>query len=225
MTLKTVKVPNEIKPLFEEAESMISKRFENLKLSPESGQIFVDDERYVLVRAESLSVNFFSFLMNMYPTMDEHEGLSSSSKVLFDMGHSIGQSDAKCCQEKNPSYEPLSLLAAGPIHFAFSGWAFVEILESSSPTPDENYFLIYNHPHTFESDSWIKSDKSPSFCTCHMNAGYSSGWCSIAFGLELKSKEVLCRSKGDKTCRFIMAPPHMLEAHVEKYKKENPEIF
>lgn len=222
---KTVKVPEPIKHIFEKAEEFISKSFNKLELKPESGQIFVDNERYILVRAESLSTKFFEFLMNMYPTMDEHEALSSSSKVLFDMGHSIGKSDAACCKTKIKDSEPIEHLAAGPVHFAHTGWAFVEVLEPSSPTPDENYYLVYNHPHTFESDSWLKTEKRPNFCTCHMNAGYSSGWCSKAFDMDLKSKEVLCRSKGDKTCRFIMAPPHRLEERIEQYKSENPELF
>ena len=50
-----------------------------------------------------------------------------------------------------------------------------------------------------------------------MNAGYSSGWCEASFGLELVSAEVLCRAKGDPSCRFIMAPPHRIDEHVHAY--------
>lgn len=225
MKLKSVKVPKDIEPLFQEAEGYMSEYFSKLRLEPENGQIFVDEERYILVRADSLAVSFHDFLMNMYPTLNDHEANISTSKVLFDMGHSIGKSDANCCNSKMDHSDPIQRLSTGPLHFAFTGWAFVEILEPSKPSEDDDFFLLYDHPHTFEADSWIKSDKKTTSCTCHMNAGYSSGWSSISFGLELRSKEILCRSKGDDVCRFIMARPHKLEENIQKYKDENPELF
>lgn len=225
MGLKTVKVPEPIEPLFAEAESFVSEYFKKLRLSPESGQIHIDDERYILVRAESLSVHFMKFLMNMYPTMDSHEATAASSKVLFDMAHSIGKSDAETFHIKTNQTDPIAKLSCGPVHFAHTGWAFVDIKEPSSPTPDEDYFLIYDHPHTFESDSWLASKEKVDYCTCHMNAGYSSGWCSQSFQVQVIAKEILCRSKGDEACRFIMAPPHRIEEHIHKYKSENPELF
>ena len=225
MTLKTVKVPKNLEPLFQEAESFISDHFKSFKMRPETGQIFVGEDRYILVRAESLSVKFFEFLMNLYPTMDNAEAQESCAKVLFDLGRSIGVSDGQCCHDKTNSTDPLARLSTGPIHFAHTGWSFVEILEESSPTQDDDMLLLYNHPQTFESDSWIKTGTKTSFCTCHMNAGYSSGWVSEAFNIDLKSVEILCRSKGDSTCRFIMARPHKLEERILDYKMKNPDLF
>jgi predicted hydrocarbon binding protein len=50
-----------------------------------------------------------------------------------------------------------------------------------------------------------------------MNAGYSSGWCSESFGLELDARELTCRAKGDKECLFIMTPNDKLEEKVKEY--------
>ncbi|MFO9273182.1 hypothetical protein SDA20_15840, partial [Legionella pneumophila serogroup 1] len=79
---------------------------------------------------------------------------------------------------------------AGPPHFAFSGWAFVDILPESKPTPDENFYLVYNHSYSFESSAWLKANKKNKFPVCIMNAGYSSGWCEESFGL---MKIYMCR--------------------------------
>jgi two-component system cell cycle sensor histidine kinase/response regulator CckA len=225
MSLKTVKVPKEIEPLFKQAEDYVSDYFKKLNLSPSTGQIHINDDRYILVRAESLSVNFLEFLINMYPSLNLNEAREASSKVLFDMGHTIGKADAHSFHLKNEQTDPIEKLSCGPVHFAHTGWSFVEILEPSSPTPDENFLMVYDHPHSFESDSWLSSDKKADFCTCHMNAGYSSGWCSKSFDMETKAKEILCRSKGDQVCRFVMAPPHRLEEHIDFYKKQNPGLF
>ena len=51
--------------------------------------------------------------------------------------------------------DPIDKLSTGPIHFAYTGWAKVSIKNESNPTPDENYFLIYTHPQSFEADSYI----------------------------------------------------------------------
>src|SRR6202008_3222330 len=115
----------------------------------------------------------------------------------------------------------LSKLSAGPVHFAYTGWAFVDILPESSPSPDENFFLKYNHPFSFEADSWIRSKEKTNFPVCSMNAGYSSGWSEQSFGIELTSVEITCRAKGDKNCTFIMAPPHKIAMHLNREGKKH----
>ena len=37
--------------------------------------------------------------------------------------------------------DPISKLSAGPIHFAYTGWAFVDILPESKASPDDNFYL------------------------------------------------------------------------------------
>lgn len=120
-----------------------------------------------------MSIDFLEFIKNMYPGIDEDSAFYASSKVLFEMARAFGQSDAKSFHEKSDLSDPIDKLSTGPVHFAYSGWANVSIDECSNPSPDENYFLLYDHPHTFEADSWIKKHKKTNFCTCFMNAGYS----------------------------------------------------
>jgi hypothetical protein len=96
--------------------------------------------------------------------------------------------------------------------------------------------LIYDHPQSFEVESWIKYNEKQAkeqgseiintdFPVCFMNAGYSSGWCEESFGIELKAKEILCRGMGAPRCRFIMAPPEKIDEHIEEYKNAHPDLF
>jgi PAS domain S-box-containing protein len=110
------------------------------------------------------------------------------------------------------------------VHFAHAGWAFVDLSSESTPSPDEHYYLVYDHPHSFEADSWLAAQKATTQSVCVMNAGYSSGWCEDSFGLPLVSVEILCRARGDATCRFIMAPADRIEGHVARYAAEHPEL-
>jgi signal transduction histidine kinase len=120
--------------------------------------------------------------------------------------------------------DPIARLSAGPVHFAHAGWAFVDISPESNPTSNDDYYLLYDHPYSFESNSWQNANKSGARPVCVMNAGYSSGWCEHSFGLPLVAVEILCRAKGDPTCRFIMAPPERIEGHVVAYRERHPEL-
>lgn len=223
--MKTVKCPKPFEPLFEKAEEYVSNSFEKKKFQPEKGTITINGERYILVRAQAMSVHFMEFIKNMYPVMDEEESISAASKVLFDIAHSIGRADAVSFHKSKNITDPVEKLSTGPVHFAHTGWAYVDISEESQPISDENYYLLYDHPYSFEADSWIKTKNKTNFCTCFMNSGYSSGWCSESFSVDLVAREILCRAKGDDTCRFIMAHSDRIDARIEEYRKNHPELF
>jgi two-component system, cell cycle sensor histidine kinase and response regulator CckA len=217
MTLRTVRVPAPFQPPFLAAEKVVSGYFDSIKQEPEKGMITIGGERYVLVRAMSLSVHFFEFMKEMYPGLTEGEALEGAGSALFDMAFAIGRSDARAFCTKLGVSDPIAKLSSGPIHFAHTGWAFVDISSESNAVPNDDYLLTYDHPYSFEADSWLARGGHTSFCTCHMNAGYSSGWCSESFGLDLAAREIQCRARGDETCRFVMAPRHRLDQQVAAY--------
>ncbi|MFN5417008.1 MAG: histidine kinase dimerization/phosphoacceptor domain -containing protein [Flavobacteriia bacterium] len=218
---KTVKVPDEMKPIFDGAQMVVEEYFKKLEFNPEEGSIKIDDERYILVRASSLSHEFFKNFEQNFPDKSKEEIFTITKDFLFDIGHVIGIQDAKKFHFKMNLNDPLSKLSAGPIHFAYAGWASVDILPESNPSPDENFFLKYHHPYSFEADSWIKSGERAENTVCIMNAAYSSGWCESSFGIPLTAVELSCRAKGDEHCTFIMAQPDQINRFLELEKKTN----
>lgn len=213
---ETVSVPEMFKPIFDQAQDTVKAYFKDLKFNPSRGLIEVHNERYVLVRASSLSHDFFEHIHKLYSDRSSEEAFQTGRDFLFDIGHVLGAEDAKCFHEKMNLVDPIHKLSAGPVHFAYSGWAFVDILPESNPSPDENYFLKYHHPYSFEADSWLSKGKRSTDPVCIMNAAYSSGWCEESFGIALTAVEVCCRAKGDENCTFIMAPPHKIQSYFEK---------
>ncbi|MBN4051452.1 PAS domain S-box protein [bacterium AH-315-M05] len=218
----TVSVPEELKPVFDIAQKTVGDYFKKLKTDPTHGTIDIDDQRYVLVRASALSYDFLTTIKNLYADRGEKNAFLIGKNFLFDIAHTIGMNDARNFHSKMGLTDPISKLSAGPVHFAYSGWAFVDILPESAPSPDENYFLTYHHPFSFEADSWIKAGKKSDFPVCIMNAGYSSGWCEESFDIPLTAVEITCKAKGDDNCTFIMAPPAKIEEHIKKYLKKIP---
>ncbi|MBL7995579.1 PAS domain S-box protein [bacterium] len=222
--LKTVKVPKEFEPLFTRAQKFVSAYFKERKENARKGTIEIFGQRYIFVRAASMSVEFFEMIKNTYRDKSEEEALAVARSLLFDIAHAIGVADARSFHKKMKLKDPIEKLSAGPIHFSHSGWAFVDIFPESRPTPDENYYLIYDHPYSFESDSWIKAKKKVDFPVCVMNSGYSSGWCEESFGVKLVATEILCKAKGDDHCRFIMGHPSKVESYIKDYLKTQPNL-
>jgi predicted hydrocarbon binding protein len=56
-------------------------------------------------------------------------------------------------------------------------------------------------------------------CACLFSAGYSSGWCSDAFGSEVHGREIRCTARGDASCEFLMAPASRLDEHERRLKE------
>jgi CheY-like chemotaxis protein/nitrogen-specific signal transduction histidine kinase len=217
----TVRVPSAIKPLFDKAQEIVGEYFRHLKMDPTHGTIEINDQRYVLVRASALSNDFLNTIQQLYSDRGQQEAMSIGKNFLFDIAHVIGINDAKNFHQKMNLQDPIAKLSAGPVHFAYSGWAFVDILPESSPSPDDNYYLIYHHPFSFEADSWMRSGKKSETPVCVMNSGYSSGWCEESFGMPLTAVEVTCKAKGDENCTFIMSPPHKIQEHVNKFNADS----
>ena len=221
---RTVKVPGKFREIFAKAQEVVGAYFSTKVEDAARGMIDIGGQRYILIRAASMSVEFFEIAKRLYANKSEEEALSLARGLLFDLAHAIGSADAKIFAQKMNLKDPITKLSAGPIHFAHSGWALVDILPESNPTPDEDYFLIYDHPYSFEAHAWREVGKKPDFPVCVMNAGYSSGWCEESFGVSLVAAEILCQAKGDSHCRFIMAHPDRIAGNIDAYLLKNPEI-
>lgn len=193
-----VSCPPPLAPLFTEAEEHLSCFFSTIERSPEHGTLSISGERYILARAATFSVQLREILEKEY-------GRIASEKLAYSLGRAAGIKDAQFFIDRLKLVRGPAALSAGPVHFAFVGWAYVNILPESAPTTDENYYLIYEHPYSFEADSYLRAGIAVDRPVCHMNAGYSSGWCGVAFGVELAAKEISCRARGDKRCLFVMA--------------------
>ncbi len=222
--LDTVRVPEPFEPIFRVAQEYVREYFEERSEDLSEGTIEIGGQRYILVRGASLSVDLFELIMERYKDVGRDEAIDVTRSFLFDIAHMIGKMDARSFHRKMGVKDPVERLSAGPIHFAYTGWAVVDVLPESKPSPDENYLLLYDHPFSFESDAWINSGKKPDFPVCVMNAGYSSGWCEESFGIPLLATEITCKARGDETCRFIMAHPSKIEQAVQEYLDREPQI-
>jgi two-component sensor histidine kinase/predicted hydrocarbon binding protein len=213
---KTVIVPVEFAPIFDVAEKNVSSYFSEITSDAEQGEIEIRGERYILFRAAAISYEFLDVFKELYSNKPEEEAVSIGNNFLFDIAHVLGKEDGKVFHKKMNLTDPIQKLAAGPVHFAYTGWANVEILPESRPSPGDDFYLKFYHHNSFEAQSWIKAKRKSELPVCTMNCGYSSGWCAESFGMDLTTVEVCCEAQGAEHCTFIMAPPHMMQKYLEK---------
>ena len=91
--LKTVSVPDKLVPLFEQAQQYVTRYFADQRSTPERGTLEISGQRYVLVRAASMSVEFYEMVRSLYG--EEAEALSVAHSLLFDVAHAMGLADAR----------------------------------------------------------------------------------------------------------------------------------
>lgn len=212
----TVIVPEPFKEIFGLAERTVKAYFSEVEKVAENGEIRINGERYVLFRSAALSHEFLDVFKELYANRPAEEAVRIGNNFLFDIAHVLGKKDAKAFHQKMQLKDPLQKLSAGPVHFAFTGWANVEILPESNPSPDDQFFLKYYHHNSFEAQSWIKAKKSSDIPVCTMNCGYSSGWCEESFGIPLTAVEIECEAHGAEHCAFIMAPPDKIHEYLKQ---------
>jgi uncharacterized protein len=210
---QVVRCPEPFAPLFREAEKIMAGYFGEMQREPEKGQLTIAGSRYVLMRADSFSFELHEELRKSF-------GEAGARQIRYKIARALGRRDARAYHERLGITDPHMKLALGPVHFAHVGWAFVDIFPESRPSPDENYFLVYSHPYSFEAEAYLTHGLSSKFPVCSMNSGYSSGWCEVSYGVELEAQEISCRAMGHANCVFVMSPPKTINAFVREYKSK-----
>lgn len=213
-TTQTVITPDPLEPFFLDMELQFRKYFSELIYDPDSGEISIRGQRYVLFRSDSLGYDFHEFILERYSDRSPEEATSIATNFAYDNAKVIGKKDSVKLSASMGLKTPLERLAAGPVHFAFTGWANVEIYPESNPVADESYLLKYRHHNSFEAQSWIKAGKKSTTPVCTMNSGYAAGWCEEAFGIPLTAVELTCEAMGHDACTFVMAPTDKIQSYL-----------
>src|SRR5262249_15684923 len=89
--LTTVKVPAQFEAPFLGAQEYVARYFANRIEQPDTATISIAGERYVLLRAASLSVEFVELVMKLYQDKGEEQARRVADNLLFDLAHALGK--------------------------------------------------------------------------------------------------------------------------------------
>ncbi|HOU52671.1 MAG TPA: response regulator [Myxococcota bacterium] len=217
--------PSTIRPrTFAEAiracRERVAPHFADVDRRPLEGTLRLSGERYLLVRAASLSRELFQLIHEILEADPDSEAVALD--LAYDLAHAIGRNDARWFQQRFPESDPSERFFLGPAHFALTGWGDVELDEASRLEPGPGFLLRYVHRHSFEADVWLEHGSAALFPVCAMNAGYSSGWTSETLGQPLSAVEIDCRAMGHEACRFVMAGPAELRRILQEESRHAP---
>ncbi|MHA1247148.1 MAG: XylR N-terminal domain-containing protein [Candidatus Thorarchaeota archaeon] len=196
--------------LIEAIEAKYEEIFKTkLEFKPEESRIKLVGENVMFIGLRAIAID-------LKDELDSVLGEAGRNLLIYRLGQSFGRSEAERILPQLGLDELPARIAAGPIWAAYSGFVRVRLLPGSVLEPNENYFLFYEHPNNFEAELWKKEGRTATEPLCYFNVGYSSGWCSVASGLELEAEEILCEAKGDQACRFIMFPASRRMEYMER---------
>jgi predicted hydrocarbon binding protein len=212
-TPRTVGVDPDSAPLFIKAEEYWDKMFDDFSRNVESGVFNISGMRNIIVSAHSMSVGLREEMAKTY-------GAEAASRIIYDIARAAGMGDAEDIMREMGIKDPLTALSMGPTRFAQIGWSRVNFFPECHITTDDSCMFVYEHVNSFEADSFLKAGINIKKAVCHMNAGYSSGWIQVVFGLKMAAREIACRAKGDEKCIFVMASPTVLVAKMDEIREK-----
>jgi len=195
--MRAAEVPPEMLEVFEKAKETVQGYFDTLTTVPARGRVEVGKDRFILARTDSLSLVLRNVLAEIY-------GDRGSDQLLYSFGRAVGRTEARKFFDRFGLTDPMSRFGFGPTYFSYSGWAYVNLLFPSSPTPDENFLLVFSIQNSFEAEGHQSASQQSDKPICHINAGYLTGWCEESFTLPLETRELFCSAKGEGFDLFLM---------------------
>ncbi len=93
--LTTVSVPEQFAPLFQKAQEYVARYFADRIEDPTQSSIIISGERYILVRAASMSVEFFDLVQSLYREQGARRSAHGRQQHFFDLAHSLGKADER----------------------------------------------------------------------------------------------------------------------------------
>lgn len=202
----SVVVPAALRPEFTFAESTVRRYFSDFQIRSQGGLVLIGDERYVLVRADSLYFGWFEALASRL-------GEKAAVDLLYTVAREMGRDDAKALIDGCRISDFKTRVACGFFYMAFSGLASVEIFSDSQLSDNDSFFLHYIQLNTFEAEALRGVGRRSFRCACFYTAGFAAGFCTEALNMHLHAREVQCTARGDARCEFILAPRQKLEGY------------
>jgi predicted hydrocarbon binding protein len=143
--------------------------------------------------------------------LEEALGPEAGPVVMYSLGKQIGVAQASAFFAVHAEPDPVFRVLAGPFHLAWAGFGNVELLVWQ-PELDERFALLWQSDSSFSALEALTGPRHKR--ACHLQAGYSAGWCREATGLPLEAAELACRAEGLTRCRFLISHGERIERNL-----------
>lgn len=200
------------------SECSMSKHNElrtRLRFLPDSGQIWLDQQRMIMIHAEAMG--------ELRRELIETLGRERARGVLMRMGYASGVRDASFVRSLYPNASDSELFVLGPQLHNLEGIVDVEPLNFEMNVARgvcEGEFIWKN---SFEADVHRALFGIESEPQCWMQVGYATGYTSELFGKKVLFQEIACSACGDQHCHIVGKPAEQWPEHEKMLKYFEPE--
>ena len=169
-----------------------------LRFLPNEGQIWLDDQRVVLLNLHGQAT--------LRRELVESLGLRKAKELLFRTGHAAGAREAVLARKVRGGQSQLDAFLVGPQLHALRGEVHVEpnVIEANTETGE--YYSELTWRNSAEAESHVASFGGSSEPVCWMQIGYASGYTSSIMDRPILFREVECVACGAPHCRIIGKP-------------------
>jgi len=178
-----------------------------LRFSAESGQIWLGENRVMLMHAASLA----SIRKRLMAVLDE----KSFQSFMTQIGFEAGIRDAEVASRLRGSRSAIEMFAAGPQLVMLEGSARVTPLHLEIDPRTGHFYGEFSAEHIWEADTHLREHGHSDTPVCWMQTGYASGFTSTFMGRSIVFHETSCAACGSKTCILVGKP-------AEEWSDENP---
>ncbi len=183
------------------AEQPLVERFNlrsRLRFNIESGQIWLDENRMLLMHAKALGA--------LRQELFESLGPKRAKGLLFRMGFAAGQHDADLAQKLYGEGDHYDVFKIGPELHAFEGLVHSTIIDAKIDWEEGTFFGTVNCDNSWEAESHLQLFGVSSEPACWNMAGYASGYVTHFFKRVIIFRETQCVCCGASACMLEGRP-------------------
>jgi two-component system response regulator HydG len=176
----------------------ISDLSARLRFVPHEGQIWLDDQRVVMLNLAAL--------IALRRELIETVGPRKAREVFFRMGHAAGAREALIALKVRADQPQIDAFLVGPQLHALRGEVHVEPTSIEADIESGRYFSELIWRNSAEAESHVACFGGSSAPVCWMQIGYASGYTSTVMQRPITFREVACVACGDAACRIVGRP-------------------
>lgn len=169
-----------------------------LRFIPQQGEVWLDDQRMLILNLQSL--------ITLRRELFEALGPRRAREVLFRMGHAAGTQEAVIALKVRADQPELDAFLVGPQLHALRGEVYVEPARIEADSSSGKYYNELIWRNSAEAQAHVECFGGSSEPVCWMQIGYASGYTSAMMERPILFKEVECVACGNATCRIVGRP-------------------
>jgi DNA-binding NtrC family response regulator/predicted hydrocarbon binding protein len=180
------------------AEANISDLFERLTFRAEQGEIWLDQQRMLLLHLSA----FASFRRELVDAL----GATAARGLLTRMGYAAGSRDAEFARRVRSDAKLMDAFSVGPALHSLEGLVVVEPVEIDIDVERGVHHVEQLWHNSAEASAHLSLFGVSGIPVCWMQIGYASGYNSAFFGRSIIFRETECCGMGHEHCRIVGRP-------------------